>query len=109
MSWPIALVLFLACAPLLLALRRASELARFVVRGGVVTRAKGHVPARMLADVGDVVKRPNVAHALVRIVVDGGAPRVLVTGSLTSAQVQQLRNVVGGYPLAKLRSTPRRR
>jgi hypothetical protein len=89
MSWPIALVLFLACAPLLLAL--------------------GHVPARMLADVGDVVKRPNVAHALVRIVVDGGAPRVLVTGSLTSAQVQQLRNVVGGYPLAKLRSTPRRR
>lgn len=109
MTWPIALVLALACLPLIVALARASELARFVVRAGVVTRARGHVPARMLADVGDVVRRPRVAHALVRVVLEGGAPRVLVRGAMTAAQVQQLRNVVGGYPLAKLRSTPIRR
>jgi hypothetical protein len=63
----------------------------------------------MLVDVGDVVKRPCVAHGLIRIVLDGGAPRVVVKGAITAAQLQQLRNVVGGYPLARLRSTPVRR
>lgn len=109
MSWPIVVLLVLACVPLVFLLSRANELARFVVRSGVVTRARGHVPPRMLADVSDVVRTPHVAYALVRVVVEGGAPRVLVKGGLTDAQVQQLRNVVGSYPLARLRSTPRRR
>lgn len=109
MSWLIPAVIVLAFAWFLASLRRANELARFTIRSGEVTGATGHIPARLLADVRDVVRRPAVERGVVRLVVERGALRVLSSGAISAGQAQRLRNVVGLHKIEQLRGAPRRR
>jgi hypothetical protein len=78
-----------------------------VVAGRVVVRRGGLAP-RIRADIEDVVGRPPIARAKLRIVRDRGAAVLEVKGAVSEAQRQQLRNVVGSVPLAKLMNAPRR-
>jgi hypothetical protein len=63
----------------------------------------------VLEDFGDVLARRPVERATIRIVLDGGAPRVVASG-VSAEQLQQLRNVAGGFSTAQFRSgrPPRR-
>jgi hypothetical protein len=72
-----------------------------VVAGQVHVRSGGLAP-RILADIEDVVARPNIERATLRIVRDRGSAVLEVKGAVSAAQRQQLRNVVGSVPLAKL-------
>jgi hypothetical protein len=49
-----------------------------------------------------VVARPEIEHATLRITRDRGAALLEVKGNVSANQQQQLRNVVGSVPLAKL-------
>jgi hypothetical protein len=102
-------VLAVLAIPLAIAIARATELFVLDVHGGSVRVARGRAPSHLLADIRDVVARPPVQAARIRVVVEQGRPRVLATGDLTDAQQQQLRNVVGMWPLAKLRAGRSRR
>lgn len=72
-----------------------------VSSGEVIVRSGGVAP-RVLADIGDVVARPKIARATLRIVRQRGRAALEVRGAVSPAQLQQLRNVVGSVPLAKL-------
>lgn len=72
-----------------------------VVAGQVSVRRGGLAP-RIRADIEDVVARPRVERATLRISRDRGSALLEVTGMVSEAQRQQLRNVVGSVPLAKL-------
>jgi hypothetical protein len=90
--------------PLAIAISRALDLFVVQVRDGTVRLVRGRAPARLLADLGDVVRRPRVSSATLRVVTEQGRPRLIARGSLSEAQLQQLRNVIGTWPVAKIRS-----
>jgi hypothetical protein len=76
--------------------------------GDVVVRRGGLAP-RILADIGDVAARPRIAQATLRVVRERGRASLEVDGAMSPAQLQQLRNVLGSVPLAKLANARRRR
>jgi hypothetical protein len=90
-------------AVLLFFLRGAPELARLEVRDGALEFTKGRMPQKLLDDFGDVLKGSSAPRAVVRVVLDGGQPRVVATG-LSEAELQGLRNVAGLYSAAQFRS-----
>jgi hypothetical protein len=98
-----------AAALLWLSARGAITVCVAEVRGGKLELTRGGLSPRILADLADVVRKPRVEHATLRIVRDRGHAALEAKGDLTPAQLQQLRNVVGSVPLAKLTNTPRRK
>lgn len=78
-----------------------------ITAGEIVVRSGGIAP-RVLADLRDVAARPKIARATLRVVRDRGRAALEATGEIPPAQMQQLRNVVGSVPLAKLSSARRR-
>jgi hypothetical protein len=88
--------------------RNAVTICVIDVERGKLRVKRGGIAARVLADVGDVVRRPRVERATIRIVRERGYAKVIATGSLNDAQLQQLRNVIGSVPLAKLVNVGRR-
>jgi hypothetical protein len=79
-----------------------------VVDGQLFVRRGGLAP-RIRADIEDVVARPKIARATLRISRERGSAVLEVKGEVSAAQVQQLRNVVGSVPLAKLMNARVRR
>lgn len=86
-----------------LSLRHHHELFYIRVESSQVTLKRGGAPPRLLADLKDVVKREKLRSGEIRVVVEGGAPHVLTQG-LSPGVTQQVRNVVGTFKLATLRS-----
>jgi hypothetical protein len=66
------------------------------------------LPARLFDDMQDVLERPRLDHAEVRVVSEQRRPRVVARG-IRDGQLQRLRNVVGGYQVAQIRAGSRRR
>lgn len=111
MSWLVPLLLVVVVGlPLVVAFRRMGEL--FVLRAhrGRLVVVRGRVPQRLLDDLRDVVQKAGVQDAVLRCVVDDGRPRIQAPrGTLDATAEQQLRNILGMWPLAKIRAAPRRR
>jgi hypothetical protein len=104
------ILLFVALAiPFGLAIRRSTELFVISVREGNVEVVRGRLPPRLFSDVEDVLKRPPVEHGEVRVVAEQMRPRVRVSGTINDVQAQRIRNVVGRYEIAQIRSGRRRR
>jgi len=84
------------------AARRATTVCVLEIRDGRVEVASGGIAPGVLADIGDVVRRPRTQRATVRITREGGRAALAMHGDLSPAQQQQLRNVVGTVPLQRL-------
>lgn len=99
-----ALVIVVALVVLVLfVLRGAPELARLEVEGGRLSFRSGRVPRGLLSDFEDALRGSNVARASIRIVLDGGRPRVTADG-LSEGELQLLRNLAGRYETAQFRT-----
>jgi hypothetical protein len=92
-----------------LAARSAITVCVAEVRDGRIEVTHGGIAPRVLADLADVVARPRVERASVRIVRSRGSAEVETSGDLSPAQVQRIRNVIGSVPLAKLANARTRR
>ncbi len=101
-------ILLVLAIPLAVAISRSNEVTVLDVEAGSIRVRRGRIPQRLLNELADVVRRPKVVRAVVRIVAEGGHPRVIASGDLGEAQLQQLRNVVGTFRLAEIRNAPRR-
>ena len=106
MEWIVAVAVLIAVV--LFFLRGSPELARLEVRNGKCSFVRGRLPPRLLDDFADVLSDDSIERADVRIILDGGQPRVVATG-LSDDKLQQLRNVAGSYPSAQFRSGRRPR
>lgn len=80
----------------------------FEVERGVRIRARGRIPRDALSEIADVLARAR-ATGTIEVHLDGrSAVRVRVKrGDLSDATLQQLRNVVGRFPRARLESGTR--
>lgn len=104
----VALGVLVALALLWFSSRSAITICILEVREGKVEVSRGSMSPRIVSDIQDVMRRPRVQRATVRVLRHREHANVEVTGDLTQAQQQQLRNVVGSVPLAKLRNGHRR-
>jgi Protein of unknown function (DUF3634) len=98
------LILVLLSIPLFMAIKRATELFRITVEQGQARHVRGRIPRPLLSDIEDIVARPRVTSAEIRVVTAQGRPEVHVSGKLTADQVQRLRNVVGKFQVAQIRA-----
>ncbi len=93
---------FVALVALFVASRNAVTICVLEVRAGVVVVTRGAVAEGVLADLRDVLGRPPVRWATVRVSRARGHAELEIRGEVSDAQKQQLRNVIGRLPLAKL-------
>ncbi len=104
-----AFIFAVAIVALVTAVRRAATLCVVEVRNGVVSVKRGQLAPRIVADLGDIARRPKVVQGRIEIRREGKLAVVHVKGPFSDAQRQQIRNVVGSVPLARLRSGGRPR
>jgi hypothetical protein len=95
--------------PLVVALLRANELFVVRFRAGRARVARGRIPQALLNDLADVLRSNPTDDVALRGVVEDQRVRVYAEGELSEAQRQQIRNVVSGWPVAKIRNAPKRR
>jgi hypothetical protein len=98
----IALALLVSLGAIWASARAAVTVCLVEVREGKARVTRGGLAPGILSDIEDILVRPTIARATLRIVRSGGLARLEVKGTVSEAQRQQLRNVVGSVPLAKL-------
>jgi hypothetical protein len=109
MSLLIPILMLLGTIPLVVALLRANELFYLRLRSGRLTLVRGRIPQQLLNDLAEVLRDPEVAEGSLRGVVEDRRVRLYAEADLTDAQRQRLRNIVGGWPVARVRNAPGRR
>jgi hypothetical protein len=102
--WLSLLALLAAFAWILLRVAASRILFRVRAAGGKVVSAHGRAPGELLHDVADILRRHR-ATGFVTVRLRDGRARVYAVGLPPDAE-QQIRNVVGRFPLARLRSAP---
>lgn len=100
------LILAVAGGALYVAARRAVTIAELEIERGNVRVVRGGIAPPILADLRDVAKRPPIDDLRVRILRSSGRAEVKLFGRVTDRQAQQIRNVVGRVPLARLVNAP---
>jgi hypothetical protein len=111
-SWlAVACVFALLAWPLVVSVRRATELFVVRVRAGRTRFVRGRMPQELLNEIAEVVASPEVASAELRVVRRSGEPELSLRGSLGPGQEQRLRNVIARFPVARIMAggRPRRR
>jgi hypothetical protein len=104
---PTWLALLFAAALLLalvIAARRAATVLVVRVEAGRVVQLRGRAPGELLRDLQDVFDRSGATGSLELRLGDGGV--VAVTRDLDARTEQQIRNVVGRFPPARLKTAP---
>ncbi len=107
--WSIVLLITLVLAlPIAIGIARSNELFVLALRAGRLRLVRGRLPGELLHELSDVLERGRVGQAQLRVVVEGGKARLKVTGKVSEATEQQLRNVVGRFAVATIRAGSRR-
>jgi len=86
------------------AARRATELFAVRIEGGRAKHLRGRMPPALFTEIADICGRPPIERATLRAVLQGGTPALQITGAVSDAQAQRLRNVLGRFPAARIRS-----
>ncbi len=105
-----SLVLFLPVllvVAVVLAARRAMTLFVVEIRNGRVVRAIGRIPPSLLNDFLVVCPPGTDQRIVISCRIEQGRARLTARGPVTGDKLQQLRNLVGLWPLPRLKSAPR--
>jgi hypothetical protein len=109
---PTLLGLVLVVAVMSLVIWRAKHhLTLFVLRveQGRITAVKGRMPRRLLGDIADAIRQEQRTDLRILCRIEDGAARLRVYGDTNPGFEQLLRNLVGEYPLQRLRQSPKTR
>lgn len=96
----------LAFVIIALAVRANRRLLVIRAENGRIVSARGRAPGELLHDFGDIFKRAGTTCSAA-LVLRAGRVELDVRGPGGEAVAQQLRNVTGRFPLARLRSAAR--
>jgi hypothetical protein len=101
--------------PLVISIRRATELFVVQVRRGEARFARGRIPPGLLNDIAEIARSEQIGRARLSALRRRGRAVLVVGGKVGEAARQRLRNAVGLYSLQKIAAgtayqwTPRRR
>jgi hypothetical protein len=89
--------------------RAKRQLTLFVIRidAGRIVDVKGRMPQRLLSDIADVVQLERRRELRIICRLEGGQARTAVYGDTDPGFEQMLRNLVGEYPVLRLKQAPR--
>ena len=79
------------------------------IEAGKVTLVRGGIPPALLDEIRDIVRIGRVEHGTIRVVKDGGDAKLVCSPDIDEATVQRIRNVLGRFPAATLRTAGPRR
>ena len=97
-------LLLAATAPFVVALYRANELFVLEVVQGELTVRRGSPPPRLLSEMRDIVKLPQLARVTLRATLEDRRPMLRARGEIDEGQMQRLRNVTGLFTAQQLRA-----
>ncbi len=89
------------------AAQRSLTLFEIVVERGQVVRARGRLPQSLLHEFLDVCPRGLKERLVIRCRIERGSARLITQGPFDDDTVQRLRNLLGLWPLARLKAVPR--
>ncbi|MCL2822491.1 MAG: DUF3634 family protein [Polyangiaceae bacterium] len=89
--------------------RNATLLFEAQVQRGRIVKFSGRAPKRLVRDFNDVLSFRPVPNARIRVCSSSGKAELIVKGDITDSESQRLRNVLGTFPLAQIRSEPFRK
>ena len=98
-----------AIGAFLLITRDATLLFEAHVLQGRVVRLRGRAPKRLIQDFQEVLRQRPVPSATIRVHSSGGSVELRVTGDIRDGELQRLRNVLGTFPIARIRAEPYRK
>jgi hypothetical protein len=104
-SWVGLVVAAALLLALVIAARRAATVLALRVEDGRVIERRGRAPGEMLRDLEDVFERSKATGTIELRLDDGGV--AVHARDLDAGTEQQVRNVVGRFPAARLKSAPR--
>ncbi len=90
-----------------LALWRTLTLFHLSIRKGQVLAVRGRIPPVLLNEIREIVRISKVESGTIRVVKDGGDARLVCSDEIDESTKQRIRNVLGQFPIAKLRHAPR--
>lgn len=97
----VLILLLPALVGIVVAMFRSRELFVLAVQGGRTRVVRGKPPHGLLQDLADVFERAAVEHAEVKVLREGGKPRLVASG-LSEHALQRARNVLGAFPAHRL-------
>jgi hypothetical protein len=109
MTLALLVVLALSLVPLVLGIRRSTELFVIHVRSGEPRLVRGRLPQSLLDEITDIVRSPRVSAARLRVVRRSGQPELSLRGDVDDAGAQRLRNVIHRYGVARIAAGGRRK
>jgi uncharacterized protein DUF3634 len=86
-----------------IALWRTLTLFELAIDGGHVEIVRGGIPPALMTEIREIVRIGRVERGTIRVVKDAGEARVVCSAEIDDATVQRIRNVMGRFPIAKLR------
>jgi hypothetical protein len=107
--WLLLLVAVLLLVPLAYAIWRSTELFATRARAGNLELVRGRLPPALFSELRDIAQRERLDGVQVRAVLEGGAPRLVVSGPVSAGTEQALRNVLGRFRLSQIRTGTLRR
>jgi hypothetical protein len=104
-------LLVLALIALVLIWRAQLALTLFVLRiqNGHVDYVKGRIPRRLLAEIADVAEKGHIQAVLITCRIADRSAQLIFKGNSNPDLEQIIRNLVGQYPLTRLRQAPKAR
>src|SRR5688500_12608934 len=84
-----------------------NELFRLSAEHGELSLEHGRLPPALFNELADVARRERLHEVVIRAVVEGGKPRLILEGEGKEAE-QPLRNVLGRFTLQQIRKGQRR-
>ncbi len=106
MPWLAALGLVLFVLVVIVSVERTRRLFVVEARGGRIVRLSGRAPAELSSDIEDVLSRARATGTVV-LRLEGGRVVVRAERGIDETTAQRLRNVVGRFPVARLRTARR--
>lgn len=97
----VIILLIPALVGIVIAMYRSRELFVLKVQAGKTRVVRGSPPHALLQDLADVFARAGVQRAEVKVLREGGKPRLVASG-LSEHELQRARNVLGAFPAHRL-------
>jgi hypothetical protein len=106
MTWVAVIGLLAFLYAVIAAVDASRRLLEIHVESGRVTKLEGRAPGELVNDVEDVLLRSRASGTVI-VQLEGSRAAVRVEGQIDEGTTQRLRNVVGRFPLQRLRTSPR--
>lgn len=103
MTWALLLAAIgVLLVPLVISIRRSTELFKIRVSGGKIRFVRGRMPPSLLSDLEDALRASPIERGEIRAIRRDGRAEIVARGISSPEALQRVRNVVSTYSLQRI-------